>query len=228
MDLIKEEVEVKTPNPLTCHVLLSQIVGLYDPTSLVMLVKQKCVFLVKRAFQEAGNLNKDTWDEPLSDDLQRKSIELFKEYVRLSSITVHRSLTPHSWRSKPWGITFSDGSCASYGTVLYLQWETSDGVVNQLVEPKAKLIPLEQKGDAPIIQVVRVEQSRMRVKGSKFLGRWGKKTPSAKPRTETQCGLYFVNSIRKQKYCLIFSSQFQPCINTTVSKPVAKDFLNLD
>ena len=46
------------------------------------------------------------------------------------------------------GITFSDGSETSYGAVLYLRWETEqDGVVVKLVESKAKLTPLDQKGD---------------------------------------------------------------------------------
>ncbi len=147
-DLTEGEVEVKTPNPLTRRVLLSQIAGLYDPIGLVTPVKQKGVILVRRAFQEAGKLTKDTWDEPLSDELRGKAIELFKEYARLSRITFRRSLTPSDWKGKPWGITFSDGSCESYGAVLYLRWETSDGVVTRLVESKAKLTPLNQKGDA--------------------------------------------------------------------------------
>ncbi len=147
-DLTEGEVEVKTPNPLTRRVLLSQIAGLYDPIGLVTPVKQKGVIYVRRAFQEAGKLTKDTWDEPLSDELRGKAIELFKEYARLSRITFRRSLTPSDWRGKPWGITFFDGSCESYGAVLYLRWETSDGVVTRLVESKAKLTPLNQKGDA--------------------------------------------------------------------------------
>ncbi len=110
-DLTEGEVEVKTPNPLTRRVLLSQIAGLYDPIGLVTPVKQKGVILVRRAFQEAGKLTKDTWDEPLSDELRGKAIELFKEYARLSRITFRRSLTPSDWKGKPWGITFSDGSC---------------------------------------------------------------------------------------------------------------------
>ncbi len=146
-DLTEGEVEVKTPNPLTRRVLLSQIAGLYDPIGLVTPVKQKGVILVRRAFQEAGKLTKDTWDEPLSDELRGKAIELFKEYARLSRITFRRSLTPSDWKGKPWGIMFSDGSCESYGSVLYLRWETSDGVVTRLVESKAKLTPLNQKGD---------------------------------------------------------------------------------
>ena len=69
IDLTEEEVEVKTPNPLTRLVLLSQITGLYDPIGLATPVKQKGVILVRRAFQEAGKLTKDTWNEPLSDEL---------------------------------------------------------------------------------------------------------------------------------------------------------------
>lgn len=41
IDLTEEEVEVKTPNPLTRRVLLSQIAGLYDVIGLVTPVKQK-------------------------------------------------------------------------------------------------------------------------------------------------------------------------------------------
>ncbi|XP_058476292.1 uncharacterized protein LOC131448154 [Solea solea] len=148
IDLTEGEVEEKTPNPLTRRVLLSQIAGLYDPIGLITPVKQKCVILVRKAFQEAGKLSKDTWDESLSNELRGKAIELFKEYTRLGSIKFHRSLTPSGWRGEPWGITFSDGSCESYGAVLYLRWETSDGVVTRLVDSKAKLTPLNQKGDA--------------------------------------------------------------------------------
>lgn len=49
---------------------------------------------------------------------------------------------------KPWGITFSDGSCDSYGAVLYLRWEKSGGDKTRLVDSKAKLTSIEQKGDA--------------------------------------------------------------------------------
>lgn len=139
-DLTEEEVDVKTPN------LLSQVAGMYDPIGLATPVKQKGVILVRRAFQEAVKLTKDTKDEPLSDELRGKAMELFKEYIRLGRIRFHRSLTPSSWIGKPWGITFSDGSCESYGAVLYVRWETSDGVVIWLVESKAKLTPLDQKG----------------------------------------------------------------------------------
>ncbi|XP_058474048.1 uncharacterized protein LOC131446677 [Solea solea] len=146
--LTKGEVDVKAPNPLTCRVLLSQITGLYDPIDLTTPVKQKGAIPVRKASQEAGKFTKDTWEESLSDELRGKAIELFKEYTRLGSIKFHRSLTPSGWRGEPWGITFSDGSCESYRAVLYQRWETSDGVVTGLVDSKAKLTPLNQKGNA--------------------------------------------------------------------------------
>ncbi len=44
-------------------------------------------------------------------------------------------------------ITFSDGSENAYGAVLYLRWNSNQGSIIRLVESKAKLTPLDQKGD---------------------------------------------------------------------------------
>ncbi|KAJ8346500.1 hypothetical protein SKAU_G00279010 [Synaphobranchus kaupii] len=149
LNLLEEEVRKGTPDPLTRRELLSQIAGLYDPIGLVTPAKQKGTILVRRAFQEAerGSLTKETWDSPLSVNLREDAIKLFEEYVRLSQVKFHRSLTPSGWRGKPWGVTFSDGSDDAYGAVMYLRWETQRGVEVRLVESKAKLTPLDQKGD---------------------------------------------------------------------------------
>ena len=50
LDLTMEDIEEKTPDPLTPRMLLSQVAGLYDPLGLVMPLKQKGVILVRRAF----------------------------------------------------------------------------------------------------------------------------------------------------------------------------------
>ncbi|KAB5567602.1 hypothetical protein PHYPO_G00234660 [Pangasianodon hypophthalmus] len=147
-NLLEEEVRGKTPSPLTRRQLLSQVASLYDPIGLVTPAKQKGAILVRKAFQEAsGSLTRDTWDKPLSEKLREEAIQVFKEYIRLSQITFHRSLTPGNWIRKPWGVTFSDGSDQSYGAVVYLRWETTQGIEVRLVESKAKLTPLDQKGE---------------------------------------------------------------------------------
>ncbi|KAI4905883.1 hypothetical protein NFI96_001272 [Prochilodus magdalenae] len=145
-----EEVSSHTPNPLTRRELLSQVAGLYDPIGLVTPVKQKGAILVRKAFQETGggNLARETWDKPLSEGLRKEAIKLFQEYVQLGQIKFHRSLTPSGCKGKPCTITFSDGSDKSYGAVLYFRWETDQGIGIRLVESKAKLTPLDQKGDA--------------------------------------------------------------------------------
>ena len=150
INLKEEEVREKTPIGLSRRELLSQVAGLYDPIGLVTPAKQKGAILVRRAFQEAGSgsASKDTWDDPLSAGLREDSIRLFEEYVKLGQVKFQRSLTPSEWRGEPWGITFSDGSDDAYGAVLYLRWETQHGVEVRLVESKAKLAPLDQKGDA--------------------------------------------------------------------------------
>ncbi|XP_046700535.1 uncharacterized protein LOC124382526 [Silurus meridionalis] len=149
-DLLRSEVRLKTPNPLTRRHLLSQVAGLYDPIGLVTPAKQKGAILVRKAFQEAGggSLTQQTWDKELSTNLREEAIKLFEEYVQLSELKFHRSPTPVGWQGKPWGITFSDGSDKSYGAVLYLRWNTDQQIEVRLVESKAKLTPLDQKGDA--------------------------------------------------------------------------------
>lgn len=149
IDLCEDEVRSNTPNPLTRRILLSQVAGFYDPIGLATPAKQKGVILVRESYQEAcmSSPNKDTWDHPLSPKLREASIKLFEEYVRLGQIRFERSLTPHRAIDHPVGVTFSDGSEAAYGAILYLRWETENGVVVRLVESKAKLTPLDQKGD---------------------------------------------------------------------------------
>lgn len=149
LDLREDEVRSNTPNPLTRRVLLSQIAAFYDPIGLATPAKQKGVMLVRESCQEAGkdNSTKDSWDDHVSPKLREASIRLFKEYVRLGRVRFERSLTPPGAIGRPVGVTFSDGSEASYGAVLYLRWETQNRVVVRLVESKAKLTPLNQKGD---------------------------------------------------------------------------------
>ncbi|XP_077470984.1 uncharacterized protein LOC144085517 [Stigmatopora argus] len=101
-NLLEEEVRENTPKPLTRRQLLSQVAGLYDPIGLVTPAKQKGAILVRKAFQEAGtSRTQDTWDKPLSEKLREEAIQLFEEYVRLSQVTFHRSLTPRNWTRKP-------------------------------------------------------------------------------------------------------------------------------
>ncbi|KAJ8361987.1 hypothetical protein AAFF_G00407340 [Aldrovandia affinis] len=150
LNLKIEEVRENTPKGLSRRELLSQVAALYDPIGLVSPAKQKGNILVRRAFQEAGGGSsaKETWDDPISPGLREEAIKLFGEYVRLGEVKFHRSLTPSGQRGRPWGITFSDGSDHAYGAVLYVRWETQQGIEVRLVESKAKLAPLDQKGDA--------------------------------------------------------------------------------
>ncbi|XP_054601662.2 uncharacterized protein [Nothobranchius furzeri] len=150
-NLTQSEIRDQTPNPLTRRELLSQISGLYDPIGLVAPAKQNGAILVRRAFQEArltSNQVKDTWDLALSDNLREDAIRLFEEYTQLNKIQYDRALTPLHFSGDPTAITFSDGSEHAYGAVLYLRWESDRSPIIKLVELKAKLTPLDQKGDA--------------------------------------------------------------------------------
>lgn len=104
--------------------------------------------LVRESFQETGRERpaRDTWDESLTPHLREAATTHFDQFMRLGHVRFDRSLTPHGAIGRPMAITFSEGSEAPYGAVLYLCWETAqDGVVVKLVESKAKLTPLDQK-----------------------------------------------------------------------------------
>ncbi|KAI7792395.1 gag-pol fusion polyprotein [Triplophysa rosa] len=146
-DLLLEQVRTQTPDPLTRRELLSQVSGLYDPIGLTTPVKQRGAILVRRAFQEAKpkrSAIKDTWDFALSNKLREDAIE---EYVHLGKVKFARALTPTDYSDEPNAITFSDGSEHAYGAVLYLWWACDQGSTVRLVESKAKLTPLEHKGE---------------------------------------------------------------------------------
>ena len=148
-NLTEEEVGIETPNPLTRRHLLSQIAGVYDPIGLATPLKEKGAILLRRACQQSMRTSPDgdAWDFPLPEETRSCAIELFKEYVRVNEVNFKRALTPEGKTGKPWGVTFSDGSDNAYGAVLYLRWKTESGIQVRLVESKAKLAPLEQKGD---------------------------------------------------------------------------------
>lgn len=148
-DLLREEVRSQTPDPLTRRELLSQVSGLYDPLGLVAPAKQKGAILIRKAFQEAKVMHciEDTWDAALSKGLREDAVKLLEEYADLRLLRFTRALTPPDPGGRPCGITFSDGSEHAFGAVLYLRWSCSHGVVVRLVESKAKLTPLDHKGD---------------------------------------------------------------------------------
>lgn len=146
-----DQIRSQTPNPLTRRELLSQVSGLYDPVGLVTPAKQKGAILVRKAFQEAKNMSnqvRDTWDLALSKELRENAIKLFEEYAQLSKILFDRALTPFQNSNDCLAITFSDGSENAYGAVLYLRWGSDQDPTIRLVESKAKLTPLDQKGEA--------------------------------------------------------------------------------
>ena len=86
----------------------------------------------------------------LSDGLREDAIKLFEEYAQLGKVKFVRALTPScsTTKPKPLAITFSDGSEHTYGAVMYLRWVTDHGQIVRLVESKAKLTPLDHRGDA--------------------------------------------------------------------------------
>lgn len=60
--------------------------------------------------------------------------------------TENQNLIKDTWVGKTWGVRFSDDSDKSFRAIVYLRWKTEQGIQVRLVESKAKLTPLDQKG----------------------------------------------------------------------------------
>lgn len=113
--------------------------------------KQKGAILVRRVFQEAKReicTVKKRWDAALSDEIREDAIELFEEYSHLGKVKFPIALTPPFFSDGPVTITFSDGGKHAYGAVMYLRWSSDQGPIIRLVESKARLTPLDQRGVA--------------------------------------------------------------------------------
>lgn len=123
-DLWLEQIRAQMPTPLTWQELLSQVSGLYDHVSLATHARQKAAILVRRAFREAKDTNKqvrDTWDRALSDNLKENAIKIFEDFTELRKIKFTRALTAVQSGGDPLAVTFSDGSKHAYETLLYLR-----------------------------------------------------------------------------------------------------------
>ena len=144
-DLSEDKIEANLPTPLTKRIVLSQLIGTFDPSVFVSPFKMKGSILFRKMWQCTldKNGNFADWDAPISLNLAAQWLLYFKESTNVSNITFTRSLKVPGCR-KPYLVTFSDGSDDA---VVYIRWETDCGNIIRLVEAKGKLCPLHMKCD---------------------------------------------------------------------------------
>ena len=147
-DLSEDKIEVNLPTPLTKRIVLSQLLGTFDPSGFVSPFKMKGSILFRKTWQCTLDKNGKfaDWDAPISQNIAAQWLLYFKESTNVSNITFTRSLKFPGCR-KPYLVTFSDESDYAYGAVVYIRWETDCGNIIRLVEAKGKLCPLNMKGD---------------------------------------------------------------------------------
>ena len=147
-DLSEDKIEVNLPTPLTKRIVLSQLLGTFDPSGFVSPFKIKGSILFRKTWQCTLDKNGKfaDWDAPISQNIAAQWLLYFKESTNVSNITFTRSLKVPGCR-KPYLVTFSDGSDDAYGAVVYIRWETDCGNIIRLVEAKGKLCLLNMKGD---------------------------------------------------------------------------------
>ena len=147
-DLSEAEIEPNLPLVLTKRIVLSQLMGIFDPCGLTSPFKMKGAILFRKTWQQT--LGKDgkfaDWDFPISHDLRLEWLRFFKEATRIPHVRFPRSLRMPDC-CNPYLITFSDGSDEAFGAAAYVRWEAKEGVIIRLIEAKSKLCPLNLKGD---------------------------------------------------------------------------------
>lgn len=91
------------------------------------------------------------------------AINLFEEYVQFGKVKFTRAPTSPCFTDGPLAVIFSDGSKHAHRAVMYQRWSSDQGLIIGLVKSKARITPLDQKGDAIKVEMcVAVVASHLR------------------------------------------------------------------
>ena len=137
-DEFQFQVEVKD-HPVTRRAILSTVSSIFDPLGLV------CpVLLGGRKILQQLCRDGCSWDDPISDDLEREWNQWTEELPKLSQIHI-----PRCYKAKDAGKDkevelhhFSDASMTAYGQCSYLRIKDIDGnITTSLVMAKSRVAP---------------------------------------------------------------------------------------
>ena len=130
--------------PFTRRGMLSILNSLYDPLGLAAPVIVRGKLLLRSMMANLGNLQPESWDEPLPEE-QRPAWEAWcKALQALTLLMVPRCYTMASYTGvRRWELhTFCDASNDAIGAVAYLRTVQHDGSIQvSFVFGKAKLAP---------------------------------------------------------------------------------------
>ena len=139
-NLVASDVPQGIPDGLTRRIVLSQVMGIYDPLGLLSPLVLQAKLLLRQTWQ--GKLS---WDEVLSESMVKNWKAFFVSLFEAAKIEFDRCLTPDSAVGKPQLIILSDGSEEAYGCAAYIRWELEDGTFwCTLIMAKSRIAPINR------------------------------------------------------------------------------------
>ena len=139
-DLTERDLPHGIPDALTRRIVLSVVMGIYDPLGLLAPFVLQSKLLLRRTWE----LKLD-WDEKMEEGLVKEWKDFFAQMFQVSQIPFQRCLTPENAVGQPQLIIYSDGSEEAYGCAAYIRWQLSDGNYwCRLIMAKSRIAPISR------------------------------------------------------------------------------------
>ena len=139
-NLRAEEVPLGIPDGLTRRIVLSQVMGIYDPLGLLSPLVLQAKLLLRQTWQ--GKLG---WDEAMNRTLVGEWKTFFSSLFEAQDLGFDRCITPDGAVGNPQLVILSDGSEEAYGCAAYVRWQLGDGSFwCSLIMAKSRISPLNR------------------------------------------------------------------------------------
>ena len=140
-DLSLEEIPTVMTLTLTRRLLLSVVNSCYDPYGVFVPLTIQMKILLRNLHGKEANL---TWDEPLSDEIKSKWVEVLIKIKEAENTTFRRCVKLNRKAvGKPILIICTDGSEDAMCATAHIRWKFEDGSVHVLLwAAKSRVTPL--------------------------------------------------------------------------------------
>ena len=105
---------------LTKRMVLSMVMGQYDPLGLICALMIRAKILLRRLYGPQSN--QIDWDDPLPKEELTAWADFMMDMVDMKPIKFSRSTKPENSVGRPWLIGFHDGSLSAFCMVVYILW----------------------------------------------------------------------------------------------------------
>ena len=140
-DMLKPKLPIMTiSEPITKRIILSLISQLWDPLGIFSPIGLKLRLLMQSLWA-----HKLSWDEQVDNETKSTFLCLLKEVKTLQQFQITRGLRPAEALNEAELHGFCDGGELAYGAVIWLRWQTTNGIFLRFVVAKSFVAPVKRK-----------------------------------------------------------------------------------